>query len=201
MGWLIALGVLALIAILPIGISAFYDEDGSRALIIVGPVRIPVFPAKKKEKKVKTKKSKKKTSPKTSSKKAKKKKGGSIHDFLPIIDLVLDFVASFGRKLRVNCLELKLILGGADPSDLAVNYGRGWAILGNLMPILEKAFVIQKRNLEVECDFLADKTTIVARLDLSITIGRVISLLAVRGVPVLRELLKLMKIIKGGAKA
>ena len=53
MGWLIALGILALIAILPIGISAFYDEDGPRALIIVGPVRIPVFPAKKKEKKVK----------------------------------------------------------------------------------------------------------------------------------------------------
>ena len=202
MGWLIALGVLALIAIIPIGVSAFYDEDGPRAFIIAGPVRIPVFPVKKKEKKEQPKKTKKKPSGKTSDKKkTQKKKGGSIHDFLPIIDLILDFLAAFGRKLRVNRLELKLILAGADPSDLAVNYGRGWAVLGNLMPILEKAFVIQKRNLEVECDFLADKTTIIARLDLSITIGRVISLLVVRGIPVLRELLKLMKTIKGGAKA
>ena len=87
----------------------------------------------------------------------KKKSGGSIYDFLPIVDLVLDFIAAFGRKLRVNQLQLKLILAGGDPSDLAVNYGRGWAVLGNLMPLLEKAFVIQKRDLEVECDFLSDK--------------------------------------------
>ena len=53
MGWLIALGILTLIAILPIGVSAIYDEDGPRASIIAGPVRIPVFPLKKKEKKVK----------------------------------------------------------------------------------------------------------------------------------------------------
>ena len=120
---------------------------------------------------------------------------------MPIVDLILDFLAAFGRKLRVNRLELKLILAGSDPSDLAVNYGRGWAALGNLMPLLEKAFVIQKRDLEVECDFLADKTTIIARLDLTITIGRIFSLLIVRGVPIVRELLKLMKILKGGAKA
>ena len=115
--------------------------------------------------------------------------------------MVLDFIAAFGRKLRINHLELKLILAGGDPSDLAVNYGRGWAVLGNLMPLLEKAFVIQKRDLEVECDFLADNTTIIARLDLTITIGRIFSLLFVRGIPIVRELLKLMKKLKGGAKA
>jgi len=207
MGWLIALGVLALIAILPIGVSAFYDADGPRIKIIAGPVRIQVFPLKKKEKKEKPpkekKQPKKKNAPKTSEKKAepKKKKGGSIHDFLPIVDVVLDFIAAFGRKLRINHLELKLILAGGDPSDLAVNYGRGWAVLGNLMPLLEKAFVIQKRDLEVECDFLADNTTIIARLDLTITIGRIFSLLFVRGIPIVRELLKLMKKLKGGAKA
>lgn len=203
MGWLIALGILALIAIIPIGVSAFYDADGPRAHVTVGPVRVPVYPASKKQKKEKVKKEKKKKSDSISSGKkvAKKKKGGSLHDFLPIVDLILDFLAAFGRKLRVNRLELKLILAGSDPSDLAVNYGRGWAALGNLMPLLEKTFVIKKRDLEVECDFLAEDTMIVARLDLSITVGRVCSLLIVRGVPVIREFIKLMKTIKGGAKA
>ena len=51
MGWLIALGVLVLIAIIPVGASIFYDEDGFRAFVIAGPFRIPVFPVKKKEKK------------------------------------------------------------------------------------------------------------------------------------------------------
>lgn len=206
MGWLIALGVLTLIAIIPVGVSAFYDEGGPRADLIAGPVRIRVFPTKKKKEPAKEKKKEKKPKENKSAKPAaqkpkEKKKGGSIHDFLPIVDLVLDFLAAFGRKLRVNHLQMKLILGGSDPCDLAVNYGRGWAILGNLMPLLDKAFVIQKRDLEVECDFLADSTTVVARLDLTITIGRVISLLVVRGIPILRELLKLMKLLKGGAKA
>ena len=207
MGWLIALGVLTLIAILPIGVSALYNEDGPRVSVIAGPFRLLVFPQKKKEKKDKPEKKEKKAK-KTSSKKTevkpkekKKKKGGTIDDFLPIVDAVLDFVAAFGRRLRVNNLQMKLILAGGDPSDLAVNYGRGWAVLGNLLPLLERAFVIKKRDLEVECDFLADKTAVVAQLDLTITIGRIFSLLIIRGIPIVRELLKLMKIIKGGAKA
>jgi len=69
------------------------------------------------------------------------------------------------------------------------------------MPLLDKAFVIKKRNLEVECDFLAESMTIIARADLSITIGRIISLVVIQGVPVLREFLKIMNKRKGGAKA
>jgi len=204
MGWLIALGVLTLIAIIPIGVSAVYDEDGPLVKIIAGFIRIPVYPTKKKEgkeKKAKPKAKQKTTDKANSQKQSQKKKGGSISDFLPLVDVLLDFVGMFGRRLRINTLNLKLILAGGDPSDLAINYGRGWAALGNLMPLLDKAFVIQKRNLEVECDFLADKTTIVAKLDLSITIGRVISLLIVGGIPIVREFIKLKKSRKGGAKA
>lgn len=204
MGWLIALGVLILIAMIPIGVSAFYDAEGPRVGVYIGPFRFSVFPAKKKKKvkQEKEKKPKKKSTSKSTVKKTeKKKKGGNIDDFLPLVDVVLDFVAAFGRRLRVKKLEMKLILAGGDPSDLAVNYGRGWAAIGNLVPLLEKAFIIKKRDLEVECDFLANSTTIVAKLDLFITVGRVLSLLTVRGIPIVRELLKLMKIIQGGAKA
>ena len=113
----------------------------------------------------------------------------------------MDFLDAFRRKLRVDHLEMKLVLGGGDPCDMAVNYGKAWAALGNLMPLLNRAFVIKKRDLEVECDFLADTTVITARLDLTITVGWVLSLLVVQGIPALREFLKLMKKRKGGAKA
>ena len=203
MGWLIALGVLTLIAIIPVGVSAAYDEDGPCVKVIIGPIHISAFPAKKRENKASSAKVQKKNGVKQTEKKSapQKKKGGNISDFLPLVDTVLDFIAGFGRKIRIHNLKLKLILGGGDPSDLALNYGRGWAALGNLLPLLERAFVIQKRELEVECDFLADTTTIIAGVDLSITVGRVISLIAVDGVPVIRQFLKLKKIRKGGAKA
>ena len=204
MGWMITLGVLTLIAIVPIGVSAFYDEEGPRAFVIIGPFRSQVFPSnkEKEKKKGREKKTKEKIESNASEqKKKKKKKGGSIHDFLPVVDVVLDFLAAFGRKIRVNHLEMKLVLGGSNPSDLAVNYGRGWAVLGNLVPLLERAFIIKKRDLEVECDFLAENTVIIARLDLTITVVRVLSLLTIRGIPIIRELINLKKLFKGGAKA
>lgn len=202
MGWLIAAGVLFLLAILPVGISALYNEDGPLVNLLIGPVKILLFPGKKKEKPEKKKKEEKKKETKgSSSKKKTKKKGGSIQDFLPLVEKVLDFLGAFRRKLRVNRLEMKLILAGADPADLAENYGKAWTALGNLMPLFENVFVIKKRDLEVECDFLADSTLITARLDLTITIGRIISLLIVQGIPALREFLKLMNKRKGGAKA
>ena len=201
MGWLIALGVLTLIAILPIGVSAIYDADGPRVYATVAIVRILLFPTRKKDKKHKQEVKKQTKTQSTTQKKTTSPKGGSIHDFLPVVDTVLDFVAAFGRKLRITHLQMNLILAGDDPCDLAQNYGRAWTALGNVFSLLNNAFVIKKRDLEVQCDFLADKTTITARADLSITVGRVVSLALFRGIPVLRELLKIMNKRKGGAKA
>ena len=201
MGWLITAGVLILLAILPLGVSVRYDSEGPRIYAAIGPDRYKVFPGKKKEKKPEAEKPEKtKKEKKTSDKKeGTQKKGGKLSDFLPIVRLVLDFLVTFRRKLRVNWLELKLIMAGGDPADLAQNYGKAWIALGNLMPQLERFFVIKKRNLEVECDFAGTDTVIIARLDITITVGRLLSLAAVYGFRGVREFLKLMKIRKGGA--
>ena len=126
-------------------------------------------------------------------------KGGSFLDFLPLMKVALSFLGDFRRKLRVNDLELKLILAGNDPCDLAVSYGRTWAAVGGLLPQLERLFVIKKRNVEVACDFTTTETLVIARLDLTITLGRLLSLAVVYGIRALRELIKLQKKRKGGA--
>ena len=218
MGWLITLLILTALAILPLGASIIYDEDGAVVRVIAGPVKIKVFPLPKKDKKPekKPKKEKKLKKEKTSSKKqeksnkqtqtsgkteteAKKKKGGPITDFLPLVKVLLKFLDGFRRKLRLNVLELKLIMAADDPCDLAVNYGRAWAAVGNLMPQLERIFVIQKRNIEVECDFTADKTLVIARLDLTITLGRLLSLVFLLIGRAIVELIKIVLKRKGGA--
>lgn len=210
-GWLIALAVAVLLAILPLGVNAKYNADGPLVRVIAGPVRWTVFPLKKKEKKEKKKKTKQNTEEKTAaaaSTKAKKaenteqdtpSKGGSILDFLPLVQVALDFLGDFRRKLRIDRLEMKLILAADDPCDLAVNYGRAWAAVGNLFPLMERAFVIKKRDVEVECDFTSDETLVIARLDLTITLGRLLSLAVRYGIRALREFLKIKNIRKGGA--
>ena len=207
MGWLITLGVLILLAIAPLGVSSVYDAQGLLLRVIAGPVRITLLPKKqkdskpKKEKKPKQSEKKKQSkAPKPKTAEPKKAKGGSLTDFLPLVQTALDMLVSFKNKLRVNRLEMKLIMAADDPCDLAVNYGRAWAALGNLMPQLERIFVIKKRDLEVECDFTSDKTLIIARLDLTITLGRLISLVVVYGIRLLREYLNIMNKRKGGAK-
>ena len=56
MGWLIALGIVFLLAVLPIGVRIRYDSEGILVRVIAGPVKITVFPLPGKKKKDKKKK-------------------------------------------------------------------------------------------------------------------------------------------------
>ena len=208
MGWVIFFAVVLLLTILPLVVFVSYNEDGVLVKIVAGPVKITLFPRPKKEKKSE-KKSKKKTSaspaeqlpkpPQPPKQAPEKKKGGSWTDFLPLVQVALDFLGSFRRKLRINQLELKLTMAGDDPCDLAVNYGRAWAAVGNLMPQLERLFVIKKRNIAVACDFTASQTLVKFRSEATITLGRLVSLVVVYGIRVFREFWKIKTKRKGGA--
>lgn len=196
MGWLIVLAVVCVLAVLPIGFRAIYRESQPGVWLLIGPVKLRVYPGRPKKEK-----NKKKVKPaKTKQSAAKQEKGGSYRDFFPVVKTILTFLEHFRRKIRVNDLQLKVILAGGDPCDLAVNYGKAWAALGNLMPQLERFFVIKKRNLEVECDFTSDTTLIYAKADVTITLARALHLLGRYGIRVLKDLLELKKLRKGGAE-
>ena len=199
MGWLIALAVILLLGILPLGVSAQYNEAGPLVRLIFGPVKLQVFPSKKKESKEEKPKEQEKIQPSGQAKPDKTEKGGKLSDFLPIVQTILDFLCDLRRKLRVNRLDMKLTMAGGDPCDLAVNYGRAWAALGNLEPQLDRLFVIKKKDLQVQCDFEETDTRVEARLDLTITVGRLLALATRYGIRVLREFLSIMKLRKGGA--
>jgi len=196
MGWLISLAVLVVLAMVPLGVSARYDSGGALAYIIAGPVRVRVYPPRKKKEKPAGKE--KQQASKTAASEDKKSAGGSITDFVPIARLILRLLSDFRRKLRVDRLELNVTLAGDDPCDLATNYGKAWTALGNLWPQLERLFVIKKRDVQVQCDFEASETLVKARLDLTITLGRLLVLGGWHGVGILKELITL-KNKKGGA--
>ena len=213
MGWWITLGVVTLLAILPLGVRVCYDSAGPLVKVVLGPVKIKVYPRPKKTEKPKKETKKqpeaapapeeahlpKPPQPPAPKTPPKKEKGGSLKDFLPFVKLGLDFLGDFRRKLRVKQLYLRLILAGEDPCDLAVNYGKTWTAVGNFLPALERWFVIQKRDVEVECDFTASETLVVARLEITITLGRLLSLAAVYAVRGIREFIVFRNKRKGGA--
>lgn len=193
---MIVLAVLTAIAWLPLGVTASYHDNGAKAELIVGPVRIPVYPTKKKKQEEKKQEEKPAAQ---QPKAAPGKQGGSVADFVPLVKTALALLGDLRRKLRVNLLVLKLTLAGGDPSDLGENYGKACAAMGNLWPLLESVFVIKKRDVGIQCDFEAEQTVVSARIDLTITLGRLLYLAVRYGVRALREYLTLMKKRKGGA--
>ena len=223
MGWIITLVILFLLAILPLGASVLYDAEGPLVRIVAGPLKIQVFPLKKKPGKDKAKKEKPKKEKQKKEKPKKEKrtgkeaapagssnpsedkpgqkqaKGGSWTDFLPLVRMALDLLNDLRRKLRVDHLKLHMTMAADDPCDLAINYGRMNASLAGLITQLERFLVIKKRDVHIDCDFAADQTVILARLDLTITLGRILSIAVRYGVRALTTFLKIKKQREGGA--
>lgn len=200
MGWLIALAVVAALLWIPLGVSAAYDEGGAVLKLVLGFLRFQLYPGKPKKKKVTQKKPEK---PKQQAGKEptpkQEKKGGSVSDFFPLLDVVLEFLSDIRRKLRVDLLELRFCMAGDDPADLGIQYGRAVAAVSALDPQLERLFVIKKKNIRVECDFAGEKSQVWANVRLTITVGRILSMGLRHGTKALREYMKIMKLRKGGA--
>jgi len=109
--------------------------------------------------------------------KEKEPDGGSLLDFLPLVELVLKFVGEFFHKtIHIDVLYVKMTMAGGDPADLAINYGNTWAALGNLWPYIDRMFTIKKRDIQIQCDFEGSESKVNARVDLTVTLARLLGL-------------------------
>lgn len=219
MGWLIALAVLVGLGCIPVGAFARYDSQGLVVQVVAGWFHLTVIPKPGwMKKKKKPEKDAPAQPPQTSqplqqpqppqprptqpaSPEPKEEKGGSLTDFLPLVRLTLDCLNQFRRKLRMDDLVLVVTLAGEDPCDLAVNYGRAWQAMGNLVPRLEKYFVIRKRRMEVQCDFTSQEIRMVAQVRLTITVARLLRLVVVYAYLFIKEYWKIQKKRKGGTQS
>ena len=196
MGWGIGFAILLLILLLPLGVRFRYDDQGAQASLLIGFVSIKLFPKRTKEEKKEKKETVKKEQATTQ--KESTKSGGGLTDFMPLVHTALDFLSDFRRKIRVKKLLLHITLAGGDPDELALNYGKANALLGNMDPFLERYFVIRKKDICFGCDFICDETLVLADVVINITVGRVLWLLLRYGIRALKQLLQIMNLRKGG---
>ena len=213
---LIILGVLVLLALIPLGAHVRYDSDGPWVALVIGPIKIRLIPKKPKKPK-KPKESKKKKEKKQDKKKEKKKKpekpkekqpiGGLIRDFYPFVKIGLDLLGCFFRKLRIPILTLHLGFGGAnDPASAAINYGRAWSAIGAIMQPIRSKARIKKENVSCSCDFTAGDMRVFAELKAVFLLGDLVAMAVRYGFRALKQYLKLKKSKKknlsekGGAK-
>lgn len=202
-GWLIALAVVLLLASIPfwpVGLVAVYREGGLEIAIRLGFLRFKLDPEGSTLKDLIVPVIKKEAEILVATIKAKKEEGGKLSDLLPLLNAIWKLLGDLRRKVRVKRLDMCLTLAGGDPCDLALNYGKAWAAVGNIVSFLENFLIIKKRNVQVNTDFLGDTTRVYLKVFANMTIWRLFSLLMKHGLPLRDEYKKFLNIDEGGTE-
>lgn len=190
--WMILLLIavaLWLISLVRFGASVDYDGAGLAVMILAGPVRIPVYPPKKKDKPPKH------AAPETQPEARKQPvaRGGNLELVKKFLPLAAQTAGRVKRKIRIDYVDLHVIWGAADPALCAMGYGYANAALGMLWPLIENNFNVRRRQLRTSVDYGAASPSVMIRAALSLTVGQGLVLGAVVGVKWLRLFLQYRK--------
>lgn len=206
---LMILILFGLLFITPVGAQVIYSADGARISVRAGPLSIPVYPRPEKSEKQLAKEAKKKAEKETGKKssgassgqktgqkkqteKSEQPLGGKIEFFKELLGIGLNALACIKRKLIMKDLVLYLTVGGKgdDAAGAALLYGRAWAAVGMLTPVLENTFQIRNRDIQVGIDFMAEDNLIYAEACILFRVGDILWIAVYHGVRALRVLLK-----------
>ena len=159
------------------GVAEYRDEVFSLRLIL-GPVRVTLFPREKK-----------KDTPKPEKKPVREKKSGgnepskegggekTRRKLPPLGDLLmlaLEAAGGLKRKIRIDELMVHLTWASPDPADTATGFGKANALMGMLWPLVDHNFHVKKRDLGVAVDFDRTSPAIDARGSLTMTVGQLV---------------------------
>lgn len=166
--------LITIVIIFPVGVRVRYQDDALKMWYTIGPIRLLRYPEdddaheKRKNSKINIR------TVLNEPIKANRRYDNVIGDFWAELKTTLELFWFLRPKLRIKRLVLKLHLAGDDPAALALQYGGAWAAIGGLLPLLEEAFVLKKRQLDVDCNFNGGTTSLDAKLDITIGLGRLL---------------------------
>ncbi len=165
---------LVLILLIPVCVAADYDDKGFRlsARILFAKFRIFAksknnqieLETKNKNKKQKAKKSKKK----------KLKLSFSIGEWIEIAKKGIKILGRFKKSIRFDRLRLIYVFATDDPCSTALRYNAANAAINTLIPIVERTFKVNNREIDVSTDYDSDESRFEFGLTLSSRIGQII---------------------------
>lgn len=196
-GWIVLGGILLalfLISLIRVGGLAEYSKDGMEAKVKIGPVRLTVYPMKKR--KGKTKKKKGEIVKKEAEEEPPTKPGGGWEQFKRYLPLFADAAGRFKQKIRIDRLCLDFIAAASDPAQAAMEYGYANAAVGMIWPLFENNFKVKERRIRTAVDFQTATPTVYIYAALSLTIGQAVAL----GLRLMIKLLRITSEIKSEQK-
>lgn len=190
---LIVLLILILLGLLKVGVQIVYDGE-LRVQLLIWKLRISL-PKEKKSKK----KPEKPAEVEQKAPKQKKQKNPAVKAWLQAaLAHWQDILTLMGKALhmpRLDPLILHVTAGGPDPAACALNYGRAWAVLGSVLPLLENSFRMGRRDVGVQCGEDRDAFSFYVQTALSVRIYEIL-LLGILGLKVLLQIYQEYKSIE-----
>ena len=180
---LIVLAVLWLLSLIRLGGRVRYGAEGLFVFLLLGPVKLRLFPAKEEsggEWKPKPKKEKRKKKKPNLAEQHKKepKEGqpGTLSRLMQLLPVSGQACGALKRKIRIDNLDLQLIWGGGDPAAIALGYGQANAALGMIWPILDNNFKVKRHSFQVGIDYDRAQPGVELTAALTLTVGQIVTL-------------------------
>lgn len=180
---LIVLAVLWLLSLIRIGGRVRYGAEGLFVFLLLGPVKLRLFPAEEEsggERQSKPKKEKRRKKKPAAAEKHRKEpkegQSGTLSRLMQLLPVAGEACGALKRKIRIDDLELELIWGGGDPAAVALGYGQANAALGMIWPILDHNFKVKRHSFQVGLDYDRAQPGVELTAALTLTIGQIAAL-------------------------
>ncbi len=191
--WIAAAAALVLgLGQLRLGLLASYDGQ-ARAQALLGPVKVPLYP---------------RPAPRPCPPKSRPAQGGKkrpsvtmgqgltlARELLPV---ALEAAGRTRRKIRVDRLRMTLVVGGDDPAETALWYGRGCAVMGTLWGPLTEAFQVVDGQGSVQVDFDRRDMELTGEIKVTLTVVQALGLALLFGPKAIRAVQDTLMQQKGG---
>lgn len=91
-----------------------------------------------------------------------------------LIRMVFHYVGKFLSGVRVQKLQIRIIVAKEDAAATAIAYGKTWAIVSGVLSFLENYIKIVKTSIDISPDFLAENDTYETNGIIDARIGHII---------------------------
>lgn len=187
---LAVLGLLVLVCLAGIKITVGMREKFFWRISVFGiPIPAKLFGGRKKEDRRKEhkppsekKKAKRRKKPEKVAADREPKAKKSPGDMLSLVlELAETALKAFPRVFRVRLHSLKITVGGSEAADIAVNYGRLYALTEGSLAVLDGykgflyGFKANRRRISLSADFLSTKTKIEFKVTLSFFVWQLLN--------------------------
>ena len=193
--WIVGILLLILLAVQcsRVGVQIAFGEE-TRVVARLGLMRLQIMPQKGRQTPKKQKEKPKKEKKKKADREPWKPGFSAIWESLPELWRILKkgFAMTF-RRIYISPMDISAIIGGEDPADTAILYGKLSAAMFAVMPTLQELLHMPDPHIHLEPDLQGGKTTVSGEVGISFLIWDLTVIGFACGVPLIKWFLRLRK--------